>query len=303
MSPGERLDAIVVGGGPAGISAATWLGRYRRRVLLVDAGEQRNRWVDEVHGYLGSDPIGPSKLLARSRAELAQYPSGLTLDGRVLSVEGESDGFVVRTDEAVHESRRVVLATGVIDEFPQIDGFLEHYGTSVFHCSTCDGYQARDRRVVVLGWQRHVAGFARGLLNWAAAVTIVTEGRRFEGDSDERRALGATGIDLIEDDGVELVGPRGSLEAVRLRAGGEVPCDMAFFSIAHHPRTELAVSLGCALDEDGVVVVDEQGMSAVDGVYAAGDVTPGLQLLQVAAAGGAVAGVHCAQSLDPGGKP
>lgn len=291
-------DAVVVGGGPAGLSAATWLSRYRRRLLLLDAGEQRNRWADHTHGYLACDPVSPGELLAQARADLARYP---TAELRASTATGASrleDGrFVLDTDTGPVTSRRLVLATGVRDAFPEVAGFFDHYGTSAFHCPSCDGYEARDRQVVVIGWNEEVADFALNLLHWAAAVAVVTDGRRFEGDAGDRRRLGEHAVPMVEQEAVDMVGRRGDLRGVRLGDGSTLACDMAFFSIAHVPSTTLAEQLGCELDDEGYVVVDECGETAVPGVYAAGDLTPGLQLVQVAAAKGAVAGVGCARSL------
>jgi thioredoxin reductase len=155
--------------------------------------------------------------------------------------------------------------------------------------------------VVVLGWSEHIAGFALELLDWAGSVTVVTDGRRFEGDDDRREALDRNGVALLEDEAVELVGRRGELRSVRLRGGREVPCSLAFFSIGHSPRTELADALGCERSEDGYVLVDEHGETSTPGVFAAGDLIPGFQLIQVATAKGTTAGVGCALALrrDP----
>lgn len=219
------------------------------------------------------------------------------------AVEARPDDlFLVRTGGGSYAARRLVLATGVEDRFPEVDGFFEHYGADVFHCPTCDGYEARDRRVVAFGWSRKVAGFALGLLNWAAEVTIVTDGSRFEGDAACRADLDDRQVEVVEDDAVALLGRRGHLEGVRLRSGRTIPCELAFFSIAHRPRNELAVLLGCAVNDEGCILVDDDHQTSVAGVYACGDVTPGLQVIQVAAAQGAVAGVACARSLPPGGS-
>jgi len=298
-------DAAVVGGGPAGLSAATWLARHRRRVVLVDSGERRNRWVERTHGYLGLDPVDPADLVERAVGGLLAYPTAEVCEAQATAAEVRPDGtFGLSTDGAGDVvARRLVLATGVEDSFPDVDGFFDHYGAGVFHCPTCDGYEARDRSVVAFGWSEHVAGFALSLLDWAASVTVVTDGSRFEGDAACRAALDRDRIAVREDDAVALLGRRGSLEGVRLRGGDTVPCELAFFSIAHRPRTELAAFLGCALTAEGCIVVDGDQHTTVPGVYAAGDVVPGLQIVQVAAAQGAVAGVRCALSLrgEPAG--
>ena len=178
-----------------------------------------------------------------------------------------------------------------------MEGFFDHYGASVFHCPTCDGYEARDCPVVVFGWSEHAAGFALSLLDWAADVTLVTDGSRFEGATACRAALDRHGVAVLEDDAIALHGIRGDLRGVELESGNTIPCQLAFFSISHRPRTELAVQLGCSLTSEGCIVVDSKGQTGVPGVYAAGDVTPGLQLVQVGAAEGAIAGVSCALSL------
>lgn len=290
-------DTIVIGGGAAGLAAASWLGRYRRKVLLVDGGEPRNRWVDEAHGYLGFDPVSPSTLLERARHDLEAYDTVRLRHGKATAAEVDGEGFAIEVDGEPCSTRRVVLATGVADAFPDVEGFFAHYGADVFHCPTCDGYQARDKPAVAFGWSAEVAGFALDLLDWASSLTVVTNGQRFEGDAPERDALARHDIDIVEDDAVELLGPRGALEGVRLRSGAHLDCQVAFFSIAHKPVTGLAEQLGCALDEEGYVTVDDCARTSVAGVYAAGDLTPGMQLLQVAAAKGAVAGTHCALSL------
>jgi thioredoxin reductase len=297
-APTAQYDAVVVGGGPAGLSAATWLARYRRSVVVLDSGEYRNRWVHRSHGYLGADPQDPMRLLQRARDELGRYETVQVRPHRATAAGRDGSGrFVVSTEGGELVALRLVLATGVVDAFPEVDGFLDHYGTSVFHCPTCDGYEARDQRVVVLGWNEHVAGFALGLLDWAAGITVVTEDRPFEGEERHRAGLARHGVALIEDDAVSFEGGRGDLGAVHLASGVRLPADLVFFSIANHPRNELAAQLGCALTPEGCMVVDDEGCTTVPGVYAAGDVTPGIQLAAVAAGKGTVAGVSCAASL------
>lgn len=291
-------DAVVVGGGPAGLSAATWLGRHRRRAVVLDSGEHRNRWVEHSHGYLSRDAVNPRQLLDVARRELGEYGTVEVRNGEARSARSNGGGtFTVETDDGDVEARRLVLATGVVDRFPEVDGFFEHYGASVFHCPTCDGYEAQDRSVVVFGWSEAVAGFALGLLDWAGRVTVVTDGSAFEGDDACRTALSGHQIDLLEEDAVALLGVRGELGGVRLASGHTLECELAFFSIAHEPRNQLASALGCELTDEGCVVVDESGQTSVEGVYAAGDLTPGIQLVQVAAAKGTVAGVKAALSL------
>jgi thioredoxin reductase len=301
VDPPDRrphYDAAVIGGGPAGLSAAAWLGRYRRTVVVVDSQEYRNEGVDLSHGYLGRDPIPPPELRRLARAEIERYPTVTFLDGtRVDRLTGIRDRFDIGLGDTVLQARRVILATGVRDDFPDVGGFFEHYGADVFHCASCDGYEAKDRDVVVFGWGEHISGFSLGLLTWARSVTLVTDGHHFEGAPEDRSLLEQRGVAVLEDEAVELCGRRGGLSAVRLRGGEELPCQLAFFSIAHHPNNDLASQVGCVIGEAGCIDVDRDGVTSVPGVYAAGDLTPGVQLISNAVAKGAAAAIHCAHSL------
>jgi thioredoxin reductase len=296
---------VVVGGGPAGLSAATWAARYRRSVLVVDSGEYRNRWAAKAHGYLGSDPSNPMVLLQRARADLAAYPEVEFCTGRATAARREADGrFVVTVGGEEYAGLRLILAMGVVDTFPEVGGFFDHYGTSVFHCATCDGYEAQGRSVVILGWGEQVVAFAVGLLDWADRLTVVTEGHPLEGDDRHRRLLARHDIGLVEDGAVEFVGEPGALQGVRLAGGHVLAADLVFFSIAHRPRLELARQLRCDTDESDCLCVDRDGRTSVPGCYAAGDITPGFQLVPVAVGEGAAAGVAAAISLQgEGGAP
>ncbi len=291
----HEVDVVVVGGGVAGLAAASWIGRYRRSVVVVDGQDPRNKQVEVSHGYLGRDPQKPADLLALGREEVLAYPTAQIRAGEVKRIERRHDGlFAVDDDLLAH---RVVLACGVKDAFPDVEGFFEHYGASVFHCPACDGYEARDRHVVALGWDPHLVGFASTLKNWAGSVTVVTNGLRFRGDDSCRTQLDDNGITLLEEDAVRFLGERGDLQGVELGNGSVLPASLVMFSVAHSPRTDLAEAIGCRLDDEGYVAVDEHGETSVPGVYAAGDLTPGLQLSLVAAASGVVAGVAAAQSF------
>jgi thioredoxin reductase len=291
-------DAVVVGGGPAGLAAATWLARHRRDVVVVDSGDYRAAPVTESHGYLGRDSQDPMEFLATAREQVQAYRTVGYRTGRVASVSRADGVFDVRRESGDElRALRLVLATGVVDACPDIDGFAEHYGASAFHCPACDGYTAEDRDVVAYGWDERLVGFATSLLNWARSVTVLTGGHRFDGDEACREVLAKYDVEIVETPAVSMEGSRGDLRGVRLADGRTIPASLLFFSVAHQPRSELATSLGCALDDDGYVCIDSSGRTSVEGVFAAGDLVPGLQLVQVAAAQGAAAGVAAALSL------
>ena len=305
-SPGNAdvlHDVVVVGGGAAGLAAATWLGRYRRDTVVVDSGNYRAARVEMSHGYLARDPQQPMELLATAREQLASYKTVQIRPGRVTSARRDGDCFELTLDDGeALRACRVVLATGVVDACPDLENFGEHYGASAFHCPSCDGFDAADREVVAYGWDERLVGFASSLLDWAKCVTVLTDGHRFDGDEACLSVLEHHGIELVETPAKRLVGRRGALEGVQLADGRLVPASLLFFSVAHQPRTELAEQLGCRIDDDGYVAVDGNGETSIAGVYAAGDLAPGMQLVQVAAAKGTIAGISAALSLhgEPG---
>jgi len=291
-------DAVVVGGGAAGLAAATWLARYRRDVVVVDAGEQRARRVEWSHGYLGRDPQRPLDLIEVARTQLLGYPTASCLAGSVVDARRDGDRFRLGLDDGGEMSAlRVVLATGVVDAFPDIDGFAEHYGASAFHCPACDGYDAEERDVVAFGWDERLVGFASSLLNWARSVTVLTSGRRFAGDEACLEVLAEHKIEVVETPAVRMLGARGQLKGIELADGAVIPAELLFFSVDLEPRADLARQFGCRIDDEGYVEIDANGATSVDGVYAAGDLVPGLQLVQIAAAQGTTAGIAAARSL------
>lgn len=242
--------------------------------------------------------MSPTALLAAARDDLDKYDCVTIANGAVRRAQRLPSGlFAIVSDNGAVRARRIILATGVDDVFPDLPGFFEHYGADVFHCPTCDGFEARGRHVAVIGWGAHVTGFALELLDWAASVTVITDGRAFEGGDADRSLLAEYGVSVVEQTVTELAGSRGALSGLRLADDSMLSCQLAFFSIAHRARTGLAEQLGCELTEDGYVDVERDGVTSVPGVYAAGDLTPGQQLASVAAAKGAAAAITVAESL------
>lgn len=294
----STIDVLVVGGGAAGLAAATWLGRYRRSTLVVDAGQQRNRSAAQAHGLLGRDPTTPAALLADARAGLEQYPQVILHEGTVSEVRPVPDGtFEAVVDGQRIEAGRVVLTTGLRDQLPEVDGLEAFYGKEVHHCPSCEGFSACGRPVVVLGGGPQVPAYTAQLLDWTDRVCIVTDTAVPAFEPAQRAALARHGIGVVDGVAAALVGAPGALEGVRLTDGRVVAADMVFFSYAHHPTNELAAELGCDIDDDGHVVVDACQRTTVDGVYAAGDLTPGYQLVAIAIGEGTTAGVACATSF------
>ena len=189
------------------------------------------------------------------------------------------------------------MATGVRDVFPEIDNFFEHYGADVHHCASCDGYEARGKPAVVVGNGSQVVGFAVGLLDWTASVTIATNGERFDPEGAELGRPGYAPIEVVESPIEEFVGVRHAMTALRTSTAGTIPCHVAFFTIDHLDHDDLLDSLGCARTPEGCVIVDDDCLTTIPHVYAAGDITPGMHMVQIAAAKGAIAGAAAALSL------
>jgi thioredoxin reductase len=304
-------DCIVIGAGPAGLSASLFLARYRRRVLTFHHNSPRNLYSHGVHGFLGHHGIMPEVLLARGRDEVTKH-GGLIIEGCVTGIEKVGDQhFRVRTgdengDEAdgqLCEARRVLLATGLRDLMPDCPGFPDFYGVTVHHCPDCDGFEVSDKRVVVLSRGQHEAvGFTLDLLTWTDKLTLLTDGEDSEITEEHREKLGRFNIPVITKrvTGLEGDSETKRLERVRFEDGGALKADALFFNLGTEISGELHERLGCALDkESGLVAVDDEQQTSVQGVYAAGDITPHSQLAIVAAAEGAMAAIHIHKSLIP----
>ena len=297
-SEAERYDCVIVGGGPAGLSAALMLGRCRRRVLLCDTGEGRNRRAHAMHGFLTRDGTAPAELLRVSREQLRPYDTVELSDRRIVDATRGDGGFdLAAADGSRLRARRLLLATGVVDELPAVPGLPELYGRSVHHCPYCDGWEHRDQNVAVIGRGTSAAGLALSLKTWTPHVVLYTNGAPML-RSDDRRRLTETGIPIrsARITGVNRNGNR--VRAVALEDESAAPCDAVFFSGRQTQQCELAARLGCAMNRRGVVKTDHLGRTHIPGLYVVGDASRDVQFAIVAAAEGAKAGVAINKALQ-----
>jgi thioredoxin reductase len=299
----------VIGAGPAGLSASLFLARYLRRTLTFHHNSPRNEYAHGVHGFLGHHGIRPNELLAKGRDEVTSH-GGLMVEACVNAVEKVApEHFRVFTDAEdteprVFESRRLLLATGLRDLTPDCPGFREFYGSSVHHCPDCDGYEVRDKRVAVLSHNHNSVAFAANLLTWTKQVTLLTD--HHEIFSSDRAKLDELNIAVQTETVVGLEGDTSNrqLQRVLFSEGKPLECDALFFNLGTQLGTDFHENLGCRLDEEcGLIWVDETRQTSVEGVYAAGDITPNSQLAVVAAAEGAMAAIHIHRSLVTQERP
>lgn len=290
------FDVIVVGGGPAGLSAALMLGRCRRRVLVCDLAQPRNRRSHAVHGYLTRDGLPPAELRALGRAEVARYAVEVREVG-VLEARWCDDEFRVGLAGGGEERCRFLLiATGVIDDLPVVDGIEECYGRSAFHCQYCDGWEWRDRRLAVVGVGRDASEMALALKTWSPSVVLCTNGRRLE--PARRGLLDRNGIAVRTERLARLEHDEGALHAIAFASGDPLPCDVLFFDSGQHPQADLAVKLGCARTRRGTVKTGNLSETNVRGVFVAGDASRDAQFVVVAAAEGIKAAVAINKALE-----
>ncbi|HEX6534204.1 MAG TPA: NAD(P)/FAD-dependent oxidoreductase [Gemmatimonadaceae bacterium] len=296
-------DALVVGGSFAGLSAAMQLARARRRVLVVDAGQPRNRFARTSHGFFGQDGRTPAAILDTARAQVLAYPTAeLRRDEATHAAMHDGAFEVTLASGATAQARRLVLATGIVDELPDIPGLRERWGTSVLHCPYCHGFEVAGGPLGVLAVGEASVHQALLLPDWSADVTLFTNGA-VELTAAQRDALAARGVRIESRPVLELVGDGSTLAGVRVdgRGGGEViALDALFTASRTRMASPLAEQLGCAFDEGPfgpVIRTDARKETTVPGVYAAGDAARVPHNATWASADGVTAGIAAHQSL------
>ena len=283
-------DVIVVGAGPAGLSAALMLGRSRRRVLVCDSGKPRNAASTALHGYLTRDGIAPADFRRAARDELRTYDCVEIRDVEVTAAACAPDGRFHVTLETGDRlvSRKLLIATGVVDNLPDVPGMRELYGRSVFHCPYCDGWEVRDRPIAIYGRGARGYGLSLEMLGWSRDLVLCADGPSGL-DREQRERLERNGIGFREDRVVRLDARDGRLERVVFDKGDPLPREALFFTTGQYQHSELAVRLGCEFNEKGTVRTGKYESTHLPGLYVAGDASRAVQWVVVAAAEGAEA--------------
>lgn len=286
-------DVVVVGGGAAGLSAALTLARTRRRVTVLDAGAPRNAPADGVHGLLGLDGVSPAELLARGRDEVTRY-GGVVVPAEVSDVSSTSDGFVVTTrDSGVLHARRLLIATGLIDELPDIPGVRERWGRDVLHCPYCHGWEVRDRRIGVLA--SGPMSMHQALMFRQRSDSVYFFSRDHQLGAEERARLDALGIPVTDGAVARLEISKNRLTGVLMEHGQVVEVDAVAVASRMVARAAVSASIGIrptAHPAGSFIAADPTGRTSVPGVRVAGNATDLSAQVSAAAAGGARAAQH-----------
>ena len=283
-------DVVIVGAGPAGLSAALFLGRCRRRVLLCDNGHPRNEASQAMHGFLSRDGMPPLEFLRLAREELRKYDTVEVRDVTVTDARCTDESrfeTCLETGEVVR-SRKLLIATGVRDNLPAIDGIDALYGRSVFHCPYCDGWEVRDQPLAVYGRGARGYGLSLELTAWSRDILLCTDGPS-ELDAEQVARLERNGIALREDRVARLEGTDGILERVVFADGSSAGRRALFFTTGQYQQSALAIRLGCEINDKGTVHTGKYETTHLPGLFVAGDASRAVQWVIVAAAEGAEA--------------
>ena len=289
MSHSDEYDVIVIGGSAAGLSAALVLTRARRRVAVVDSGQPRNAPAAHMQGYLSRDGMPPSDLVAAGRSEVQQY-GGHLVDDRVTELlQNEASQFKVRLASGnTMTARRILFATGLRDEIPDIPGVRDRWGRDFLHCPYCHGYEVRDQPLGVLGRGAETVQHALIIRQWSPDVVLFTHGGHLT--STEREQLAARGIDVVDTPVAKLVVEDDTLRGVELQDGRVIARSAVFVRPRFVPNNELLSGLGCETNDDGWSVIDATGATSVPGVWVAGNAAnPRAQVITAAGEGSTAA--------------
>jgi thioredoxin reductase len=285
-----RYDVVVVGGGAAGSSAALVLGRARRRVAVIDAGAPRNAPAAHMQGFLSRDGLPPDELLALGRQEIEGYGVEITEgSAREIVNEGPSGFRVVLGDGRSVSTRRLLMATGLRDEIPDIPGLRERWARDVLHCPYCHGYEVRDRKLAVLGTSPAAVRYAQIVRQWSDDLVYITPAGTLS--TADHRQLAARGIGIAEGIPQRVMVEDDHLRGIELDGDRVVACDALFVPPRFVPNSDLLVGLGCGLDEGGWPVADAEGRTSVAGVWVAGNVTNARAQVITAAGEGSAAAI------------
>ncbi|MFS0749324.1 NAD(P)/FAD-dependent oxidoreductase [Oceanobacillus sp. 1P07AA] len=295
------FDSIVIGGGPAGLSAALVLGRARKRVVVFDDDNPRNKVTHESHGFLTRDGIHPSELKELGKRDILKYPTVSVEIQRVSEIHREKNHFQLMTEQGkLYQTKKVLLATGLKDVFPNVKGLDKFYGSSLFSCPFCDGWEMRDQALVVISENQEAAfNMGKKLSNWSKDIVVCTNGNRVLTEI-QKRSFAKNGIQILEEKIDELIGENGQLQKIRFISGDEIHREGGLVTVGLKQASPFAESLGCVISDNGGIKTDGFGRTNIPGIYASGDTTISTpsQLIMAAAEGNKVGAMIVSDLID-----
>lgn len=292
------IDALVIGAGPAGLTAALYLARFRRTLAIVDSGESRARYIPRTRNYPGfPEGIGGEALLARLREQATRYGAQVT-QGLVTSLRRDGDVFAAQVGDTRILARRVILASGIVDTQPEMEGLEEAIAAGCIRlCPICDGHEVIDRDVAVYGCAADVAGHARFMKTFSPRIAVLLTRDGGAIAQDDAAALAHAGIEVVQSPVQRLAMGKDRRAIATLADGSARHFDTVYPVLGCRMRSELATSLGVSTTDKGDVYVDSHQQTSVPGLYAAGDVVAALNQLSVAVGHAAIAATHLHNSL------
>jgi thioredoxin reductase len=293
----EKLDVIIVGGSYAGLSAAMALGRALRKVLVIDGGKPANRFTPHSHNFITHDGRKPGEIAEMARKQVDAYPSIKRIDGFVVSAEKVNHEFVVHLGSGqTHTSRKLIFATGIIDQMPDIPGFSECWGKSVLHCPYCHGYEVRDEATGILGNGDYGFEFSGLISNWTPRLTLFTNGKSTLTTEQNSRLVNHN-IPIVEKEIEKLDHHQGSLQRIIFKDGTVSFINALYARPAFVQHCAVPELMGCELTEEGYIKVDMTQKTSIPGVYACGDNTTRIRTVANAVAMGTTAGMMLNKEL------
>jgi len=284
------FDVIIIGGSYAGLSAGMALGRSLRNVLIIDGGKPCNRQTPYSHNFITQDGKAPSEILAITKAEVEQYSTVEFYQGLAIESQKIANGFEVKTNTGAYfKAKKLILATGIKDIMPNIEGFSACWGISILHCPYCHGYEIRNQPTGILANGAAALHYTQLISNWTKDLTLFTNGVSLL-TKEETEKLTAHNIKVIETKVQELKHQDGYLQAIELENSNLISLDAIYGMVDFVQHSDMANQLGCRLNDAGLIEVDESQETTVEGVFACGD-NSSKRALTFAVASGSLAGV------------